>query len=296
MNGKRNVMVGAGLLLALTSGLAHAGTTWTTTLTPQTVVGDYNGSASRESFYGAGLFLNMDYFERGGFALGYNRTHVEFIENDNIDQDSYYGSGHLNLTPDQIPGTIGLRLDGHYISNDDASGISDDVSVVAPVISYAPYHKQFSLDLGYAYSSYDAFYAHQLTPTFSTAFNQGNDWAQFRIYHIQFSEDINTDGKDKTFALEAKLTHWLDPSNILKLDNLKLGGLLGERAYGVDMDGASVYNLSDLQKGSLSVGAEWRIGDRTSLMLLGGQEWYENMATNDNYGSASVYLSLSNQW
>ena len=309
MKDKKIFFILAGLALTMSAGSAHggegwtvtsgsAGDAWTVSLTPQAVVGNYASSSLRQNFQSGGLFVGLDYLERGGITLGYARTHVGFTDaTTNIDQDSYYASGRMNLAVDKMQGTVGLRLDGHYINNDDASGSTDNVRVLAPVVSYVPYDQKYAIDMGYARSHYNKFTANQLTPTLSMALNDGAEWLQLRGYIVNFSKPpVDNDGKDQTVALDAKITHWLAPDNLLKMDNVKAGVLVGERMYGVEMDGASVYNLGDMQQGAASVGAEWRLGDRTNLTLFTGHEWYEDIEINDKYGSDSLYLSLSNKW
>ena len=271
MNVRKTFYVFVWLMLTLASGLTHAGDIWTVSLTPQMTVGRYGGSDLRKDFLNSGLFLQMDYWERAGITLGYSYSRIDFSdENPSVDQDNYYASGRVNLTPDHIPGMIGVRLDGHSIHNNDTIGGTDGVQVIAPVISYTPFDKKFALDLGYAYSDYENLYVGQLTPTFSVAFNEGADWLQLRAYLIRFSNPIDDEGNNETAALESKFTHWLSPDNLLKLDNLKANALVGKRMLGVDMDAGLVYNLTDLQRGSASLGAEWRFGEHVNFIMLSG--------------------------
>ena len=300
---RRTSFVCAWLALVAVPEVVQAGDRLSVSLTPQTMVGRYGGSELRDSFYSSGLLLGLHYWDRAGVTLGYAHTGVKFVDtSSNIEQENFYGSGYVNLPVDRMRGTMTLRMDGHYIDNDDASGDTDGVRVLAPVVSYLPYSKKFALDLGYAHSNYERFNADQLTPTVSFGMNDGADWLQVRGYLVKFSDPVPvknpviSDAVEDTVAVEAKLTHWLAPDNLLKLDNIKVGGLLGERMFGVDMDGASVYNLADLQRGSASAGAEWRIGEHANLMLFSGHEWYRDIDKKDNYGGSSLYLALSSKW
>lgn len=297
MNDKKTFFVVAWLLLTSTANMAHADDIWTVSLTPQVMMEQYTGSRLRERVYGGGLLLKMDYWERGGITLGTRRTHLELVDNSaSIQQNAFYANARVNLILDRGRGTVGLRLDGHTLNNDDPTGNTDGVRVVAPMISYQTSDRRLAVDLGYAHARYEHFNVDQLTPTFSFAMHDGADWVQFRAYFLRFSTSVDGDRKDDTTALETKVTHGLPPDNPLKLDNLRAGLLVGERVYGVDMDRAIVHNLADLQRGSASMEAEWRLGDRASLTLFSRYAWYKNLERPDNYDGASLHVSLSNQW
>ena len=66
--------------------------------------------------------------------------------------------------------------------------------------------------------------------------------------------------------------------------------------YAVDPDGATVYNLADLQTGGASVGAEWALGERNRVLLLLGAEDFENRDLAESYRNAYAYLNFTHQW
>jgi len=287
----------ASLICAQHTSLA-AESAWSTKTDVQAIYGSYGSALSRKSITSGGLILSANYLEQGGFAFGGSYTKLAFKNvTSDINQQSYYGSMHYNVYLDAIPGPLTLRLDGHGINNNDTSGNTDNVRVVAPQLSFLNYDKTFYTDLGYAYSVYqNNLKVHQLTPTIGFGFNALSDWVHLRGYFIKPSNALRAQGKNSTAALEAKWTHWFAPGSWHRLENIQLSGLMGERIYAVDHDAATVYNLADIQRGSISLALQWRLTETLSLMLMGGNENYLNNTASDSYSNRYGYLNLSTQW
>jgi hypothetical protein len=243
------------------------------------------------------VVLSGDYLEKGGYTLGVTRSNIEGKAGTaDLGQTALFASGRMNFTPDKLPGRLTARLDLHAIDNDDASGDTDGVRVVAPQASYLSFDKRSYVDLGYARSTYrNDLSVNQWTPTLGIGFNGGADWLQFRGWFIDPSDVARAQGKDSTIALETKWTHWLAP-NMFGIDNLKASLLLGERIYAVDGDAGSVANLADIQRGGASLGAEWKLGRSGKLLMQLGQDRYRNETLADDYNSNYGYLWLSTQW
>ncbi|RLL51331.1 hypothetical protein D8Y20_09600 [Mariprofundus sp. EBB-1] len=271
---------------------------WSAKADLQALYGSYSGALSRKSIASGGLILSADYLELGGFALGSSYTKLAFRNGTtDINQQSYYASLHYNLYLDVLPGPITLRLDGHAINNNDTSGNTDNVRVVAPQLSFLNYNKTFYADFGYAYSIYqNNLKIHQFTPTLGFGFNDSADWVRLRGYVIAPSNALRAQNKSSTSALEAQWTHWFAPDAWHKLNNIKISGLVGERIYAVDNDAATVYNLTDVQRGSVSLALQWKLTQAVSLMLMAGNENYLNNTTADSYNNRYGYLNLSSQW
>lgn len=297
---QRNVILMAfiaSLISAQHTALA-AESAWSTKTDVQAIYGSYGSAASRDAISGGGLILRSDYLEQGGFALGANYTKLAFKNGtSSINQQSFYASLHYNLYLDALPGPLTLRLDGHGINNNDSSGDTDNVRVVAPQLSFLNYDKTFYADLGYAYSIYqNSLNVHQFTPTLGFGFNAQSDWLRLRGYFILPSNAARAQNKNSTAALEAKWTHWFAPGGWHRLESIQLSGLVGERIYAVDHDAATVYNLADIQRGSISLALQWRITEAVSLMLMAGNENYLDNTTADAYNNRYGYLNLSTQW
>ncbi len=271
---------------------------WYPGFTLQGVAGDYAGSSQRKHFYSEGLFFSTDWYERYGITLGFNHSNIKFVNATNdIAQDALFAGLRVNLTPDLWNGRLGLRLDGHLINNDDTTRNTDDVKVVAPVVSFVPLDQTWSLEAGAAFSDYfDDLEVLQFSPAIGFAFNEKSDWISLRPTLIDISNPGRAQGVDDTLALDIKWSHWFAPNHPLRLHSLKLNGMVGEKIFGVDLDGASVYNLADTHQGSASLGLEWQVGSQASILLMGGHEAYENKTIADKYGSNSLYLSYSYHW
>lgn len=264
---------------------------------------NYSGSLQRASLQNLGIFVRADYLERGGVTIGYNRTSLGGEDaGQDIEQDNIFLSGRWQTTPDWANGQISLRLDGYVISNDDVTGATDDVSVIAPQVSYMNYARTFYADIGYSESSYgdsvlvpDALDVEQWTPTLGFGFNEQRDWLQLRAYLIKPSSPARAQNELDTAALQLNWTHWTT-NRFLGIDNFRYSMLLGERVYAVDPDAGSIYNLSDLQTGAAAIGAEWVPGEQSRVLLLFGVERYEERNIGEEYDSAFAYLNFTYNW
>lgn len=270
---------------------------WSVTMDKRGIYGSYSGSINRNYIVGAGMLLNADYLEQGGVAIGAGFTKLSFNTGGEIDQKALYGSVHYNLYLDAVPGPLTLRIDGHGIFNNDVSGDTDNVTVIAPQLSFMNYDKTFYADLGYAYSSYqNNLNIHQFTPTIGFGFNASADWIQLRGYFVDPSNPLRAQNKNSTAAVEAKWTHWFASSSWHRLERAQISGLAGERIYAVDGDTAQVYNLADIQQGSVSLALQWQLTESMKLMLIGGNERYLDNTIADTYDSRYISLNISNQW
>ena len=325
---QKSVITGCVLLnaaLGLPAALAQTTDPWEMRLTAQTVYGSYNDADLRDSLFGAGFFLGGDYLEKGGFTVGYTYTEVDGKGSgagtfDTLEENTAYLSGKLHSYPDSFAGRLTWRLDG-YLIKDDASGKGNnnngqgnsgnaegayvagdaDIGVVNPIVTFMNNAKDLSFEMGYAYSNYDydggdEYQVHQVTPTMGFAVGGPANWIQLRAYFIHISEDDVNDGNNDTTAVEARWTHWFGPSRPLGLDSVGLSGMVGERFLAVDSDAAVVYTLADEQQGSVALNGVWKLGEKTSLMLQGGYEQYENRVINNDYDSTYIYLNLSHKW
>ena len=277
---------------------AWAAGEWTTTVGAQAVYGSYSGSVLRDKITGYGAVVSSDYLERGGFTLGLNRTDVKMKPgNADIGQNALFASGKLNFTPDSVAGRLTGRMDIHAIDNDDASGDTDGVKAYAPQISYLSHDKSRYFDLGYARSNYrNDLTVDQWTPTAGFALNDGADWVQLRGWFIDPSNSARAQGKGSTSALEAKLTHWFGSNKPLGLDNVRLSALAGERVYAVDPDAGAVANLSDIQRGGVGVGGEWKFGKSGSVLAILSRDNYRNATLSNDYRLTSGYVWVAGQW
>jgi len=297
---KKGVWIMAGLFAGFMSmqQQAQAGEgDWSVKTDVQALYGNYSGSASRSSLASGGVILSSDYLEKGGFSLATNYTRLAFKTGSNINQQGYYANVRYNLNFDALPGPITLRIDGHLINNNDITGNTDNVKAVGPQISFINYAKTFYMDFGYVRSTYkNNLNVNQFTPTLGFGFNGGSDWLQARGFFIKPSNPLRAQNKSSTSAVDVKWSHWFAPGSWHHLEKMQIAGLFGERIYAVDNDAAAVYNLADIQRGSLSLALQWRLGESVSLMLMAGNEAYINNTIGDNYDNRFVYFDMSKSW
>jgi hypothetical protein len=268
---------------------------WNYRLDLQGEGGAYDNSRFRDSIASGGIFVRADH-ARGGITLGYNRTHINFkLGIEDIDQDDWFISGRLHFKPTLLPGTLTTRIDYYRVNNNDPGNFSDDVNVIAPQVSWINQNQSFYLDLGYTRSIYQRdLNVNQLTPTVGFALNNRYDWIQLRGYFIHSSNSLRSQGKSKTIAIEAKWTHHFGEDKPLGLlEYIKLGVLAGERVFAVDGDSADVFNLSNTQKGSVSLTTQWTLTEHQKLLFGASLSRYKNGFIGDTYTLPLIYADYS---
>ncbi len=284
-------MLGLGFLTSVT----FAESSWNYHLDIQGEAGAYNGSRFRNSIASTGVFVRADH-HKGGITLGYNHTRINFISAiRDINQDDWFVSGRLHFQPSLLAGKLSTRLDLYRINNNDPSNFSDDVVVIAPQLSWIHQNQSLYLDIGYAHSIYrHNLNVNQLTPTIGFALNHRYDWIQLRSYLIHSSNSLRSQGKPETIAVEAKWTHYFGSNKPLgSLEYIKLGILAGERVFAVDGDAADVFNLSNTQKGTISLTTQWALTENQKLLFSASLSRYKNGFIGDTYTLPLLYVDYS---
>ena len=292
--GKRFVnCLAMGLILFTSVALAES--RWNYRLDIQGEGGVYNGSRFRDYIASGGVFARADH-DRGGITLGYNRTRINFkVGIGDIDQEDWFVSGRLHFKPAYLAGKLSSRMDFYRINNNDPFNFTDDVIVIAPQVSWMNQNQSFYLDLGYARSIYRRdLDVDQFTPTVGFAFNNGYDWIQLRSYIIHSSNALRSQGKSETIAIEAKWTHYFGQNRPLgSLEYIRLGVLAGERVFAVDGDAADVFNLSNTQKGTVSLTTQWALTEKQKLLFGVSLSRYKNGFIDDTYTLPLLYADYS---
>lgn len=286
------------ILAALVCGEAQGADVWSWNAAAQTTVVRNSGSQLRAGAAEMGVVFSADYLEVRGVTLGYTRTAVQFLQAlPQVKQQAVYVSLREHFYADSSAGRFTLRVDGHRSVNDDAGGFTDAVSAGAMQAAYTDNERQVYLDLGNARSRYaDLLDVRQLTPTLGLALQQGAAWLQLRGYVIAFSDPALAQGFERTRAVELKYSYWPMPGSRFKPHRFQLGALGGKRLFAVDMDAAAVSNLADPQTGGVALGADWKMGKNTTLLLLAGQNRYENVSLSNRYRGNFMYVNLNAGW
>lgn len=289
-------LMSLGIVIAALPCLAHADGLVLNAATSLTQ-GSYSGSILRDRFSDVGVVISGAYLDQGGVTVGFSNTRINLKAAAAIKQDNTLLSGRLNYWPDGWGGRMTLRLDAHRINNNDATGNTDDVSVIAPQVSWLSTDKTLYADLGYAKSRYqNQLDVTQFTPTIGFGLNDGADWIQVRNYLIGGLNPARASGKSSTYGLDASWTHYFAPGSALLPASLALTLAAGEKIYAVDMDAQSVANLADLNKGAATVALGWNITKNTKLLVLAGQSRYRNVTLSNDYKLNLGYVNLMVNW
>lgn len=283
------------LYMCIYVSVAAAEDSWKFRLDLQGEGGGYRNSLFRNYYIAGGAYIHADH-NRGGVSLGYNRTRIDFkFGIGDIYQEDYYASGRLYFKPPVLEGVFTTRFDFYRINNNDPGNYTDDVIILAPQISWMNQNQSFYLDVGYVRSIYRRdLDVDQLTPTIGFALNDGHDWIQLRTYLIKSSNSLRSQGKAETVAVDAKWTHFFGQDKPLGyLESIRVGLLVGERVFAVDGDAIDVFNLSNTQKGTISLITQWALTEKQKILLGMALSRYKNGFINDTYTLPVGYAGYS---
>lgn len=259
--------------------------------------GMYSGSQARKTLTDFGVHISGDYLERGGLSLGLNQTSIAMKSAPLTSQQSQMLSGRMQFWPDFLAGKFTTRIDLHHISNNDTTGNTSGVSVIAPQLSWLSDDASLYLDLGYADSKYKTqLNPKQYTPTLGFAFNDASDWLQLRGYLIRGLDPALASNLKSTSAVDTQWTHFLSAKSALVPTSFNLKLSSGERIFAVDMDAQSVANLSDIHKGGVSLGLTWKVARSTDLLIVLAQSRFQDVTLNNDYKLNVGYANLSTNW
>ncbi len=281
----------------------NASDNWYVSTTVNGMTGNYAGSEQRNDLLSASFILKADYLDSFSFAVAYNNFNINFKDAGagpfEINQDAFAGQLQYHFYSDTFSGKITTQIVAHSISNNDASGLSDDVSVYAPKLAYTSLDNDLYLDIEYVNSSYPNngdLTITQLSPSVGFAFNQQSDWLRLKLFLIESSDKNLSQGEDSLSSVAIKWSHWLSPGAALGINSFFIDVLAGKRIYAVDNDAFSVYNLADIQQGSLLFGLNWKAGGDIDISAIAGVEKYENKSISNDYNQQYIYLSLTKHW
>ncbi len=299
----KKILLPALMFAGLATGNAYAGDDWYVTATASAMPGQYSGSVERDNIFSGSLILNADYLDSFSFAVAYNNTKINFKDVGQgpfaINQNSFAGRLQYHFYMDSLGGRITTQLIAHTISNNDATKQTDEVTVVAPKIAYMNYAKDLYMDVEYVQSDYpnnSNLKMQQFTPSIGFGFNQNSDWFRLKAYLIKSSDKALSQGEESLTSVDIKWSHWLAPDAVLGLNSFFIDVLAGKRIFAVDNDAFTVYNLADVQQGSVLLGFGWQPVEDFDVTLIAGVEKYENKIINNTYNQQYLYVSLTKSW
>ncbi len=291
------------MLVGSMASNVYAGEDWYVSATASAMPGQYSGSVERDNVFSGSLILNADYLDSFSVALAYNNTRINFKDTGFdafvINQNAFAGRVQYHFYADSLGGRITTQLVAHTISNNDATKLTDEVSVAAPKIAYMNYAKDLYMDIEYVQSEYPNnanLKMQQFTPSIGFGFNQNSDWLRVKAYLIKSSDKNLSQGEESLTSLDIKWSHWLAPGAALGLNSFFVDVLAGKRIFAVDNDAFTVYNLADVQQGSVLFGLGWKPGEDFDVTVIAGVEKYENKIINNTYNQQYLYVSLTKSW
>lgn len=313
------------LVLLLCSSLAYGQSSQALELTGSANISVESNlkSDSQHGQYELSLFLDAVHLDKSGIGMGYIHQNQGLSDRDDVVNDIMYYTGWTSWFPETLSGKVSFALsyyngtettsnsgaDGGNLpgpgkpSPDNTTVFTDSLEIINPVLSFINYQKTLYVDIAYAISTYNTsdssigkLQVTQWSPAIGFAFNDQYDWMQIRPYSVDLSNDNRTPGISNTKAHTISWTHWVKKIETQALEKITLTLLSGERLYAVDHAARKVYNINDMQTGSLTIGANWKSGTQTDFYVYGGYERYEVVATNENYNSLFVYTGITTRW
>ncbi len=275
-----------------------AGEYWDIDIGLQSSLTNYSNSVVRKEKKASGFLLNADYLNTSGLTFVYQHSKIDYkLGIKAINQDNAFISFRHILRPDELNGLLTLKLSAFHIVNNDPDELTDHVNVVVPEISYLNYQRNLYLGLAYNHSSYPfQLIVRQWEPAIGIALNNDQNWLQLRGFFISTKQKNVSLYQKNTQALDISLTHFFDKNRLLPLNHIKANVLIGERIFAVDSHTATVYNLSDIQRGSISLSLEFQLSDSMRINIAGGRERFINKSNYDKYSSVFFYANLMAHW
>lgn len=267
----------------------------------------YQGSDFRDSMTQFSESLLVRYKKHYGFDIGGSVSRYYFkTDIDPVFISSTYSKAFASFNSETFRGRFGLRagvINTQSFSRDETNAVtvnnlvtSNNVVVLSGVFYYRS-HSGFSLDYGVISSRY--FDVVDLSPidvvqqnmTAGFSFNKSYDWLQYRSTAI----DIEAT-EDKSYASHTfKYSHWFKSASDKSTFSLHLSAMTGERRYGVIEETSVVYNFSDVQQETYSLGLIWK-PNSASVSLFVGKAFYEKPVSTDIYNTSYIYISIGNVW
>jgi hypothetical protein len=288
-------------LLCVIPTLCAAQEAWKFNSSLTAMTGNYKDSLTMGSQHGTGLRVTGEYNQKWGVTGGLQSTRINMepiTRTAKQDQDNWLLSGYLHTPSTGLPGRWTLQLDGHQIHNDDPTGQSDGVRVIAPQITWLSYSQPLKLDLGYASSSYrNTSTVHQVSYGLGFGFNQNQDWVQMRGHLINKLNPSYSLGQISTRGADVKLTHFLQSQITGVPNSLTLGLERGKKVYNVDMQTQTVYNLPMVNEGGESIAATWALSNQTNLSLqANSSRYYSELVRAHNFTLNTLSAQLATAW
>ncbi len=280
------------------SQLAYAAEPWVVNASTSVTRGAYSGSVLREALTETGIMVAAESPDVGGVTVGYGKTWVQMKNTaPTTNQNNLLLAGRVHIHPEVFSGRLTTRIDVHRITNNDATGNTDNVKVLAPQVSWLSSNGSAYADMGFSRSNYEnQLTVNQYTPTLGFGFNERAEWVQLRGYLIRGLNPSRAAGKSNTSAVNAKWTHFFASTSRMAPSSLTASITMGEQIYAVDMDAQSVSNLGDVNKGAASLGLTWNVAKSSTLMFLLGQSKFRNVALLNDYSLNVGYLNFSTSW
>ena len=289
-----------------------------------TANGSFNSYLKSDTLHGQfeiSLFIDATVQSNTGGGFGYIYQNQGLSNQNDIVNNILYLNVWHSWFPESLPGKLSLSL--HSYQGSDRSGQTtsgntppqsnssnlrvssfiDSLDIYNPVLSFMNYRKTFYIDVPFSHSTYsssdstiDKLKVKQWSPAIGTAFNNQYDWIQLRAYSIDLSNDSRTPGIDHTNAYSLSWSHWFDKQPGTSLNQLTISVLNGKRLYAVDHESRKIYNLTDMQTASLTIGAVWNKNTDSDWYMYFGYEQYKDVSTSERYNSVYVYTGLLTRW
>jgi hypothetical protein len=298
---KSNLFLISCSLASLLFQPARAQELWTFKGAVQGMTGHYASSQTLARQHGTGIRIDGEFNQAWGLTGSVQTTRIHMqpiVPTATQSQDNWMLSGHVHVLSDQLPGRWRWQLDAHQIHNNDITGQSDGVRVLAPHVTWHSATHPLKLDMGYATSHYkDTPAHHQWSYGLDFGFNQQQNWLQLRGDSLRHLTPATALGEKSTQATELSLTHFLSTPHFLLPRRVTVGVERGQKIYFVDIPTQTVYNLPYLNQGGEKIAATWMLNPTTQLSWVASQSRYlSNVPATHHFKLTTLAAQLTWAW
>lgn len=277
--------------------------------------GTYTGVTFKDSLYGYGADLSLNYLDnisaRGG--LNYTGIYYDVPGRDpstfELSQSEVKFEFNYSFFSDLLRGKLTPGLQSIRYAGNLSDPYLGDVTTAGPVLRYINNARSFYIDAHYSISSYEKSYSiTQFDAAIAGSLFSKYNWVKLRAYQINTAEvtDIFRE-QGYLFAsnyavAELSYKHWLNFKWGLLPASVEVSTSFGNSLLGVNPDTLAISNLLDEKLSETGITLDWNASHRFNVLVFVGiseyQKYYHHQGIRrlDNYTNTNGYLQISKNW
>ena len=197
-----------------------------------------------------------------------------------------------------------FALSAQTFRETNALGDGAEARLLSPRLSLRSVDARQFLNLDYTDGQYampapgvPAYRLRQFAPAVGMEIAERQDWLTLRFYDVRSPDAARSlAAPTRARAVETKWVRNLDPA-AGGPNQLQFSTLFGNRLHAVDPDSASIFSLTDMQTGGVSMGASWTLTPHAKWMVNGGYDRFEQGGLGgQEYINAYLFTGVKGRW